>query len=122
VLNRLGFGARPGDLEKVRALGVDRYIEQQLFPEKIEDSASEARLQNLETLRMTTAELYEKYPQPNQLIQQLQRRNALPADLAAASDNRTKAAARTQRLQSTKSRRSYAGEMPGPTNTASPTP
>jgi hypothetical protein len=44
VLNRLGFGAWPGDLEKVRALGVDKYIEQQLFPEKIDDAASEAKL------------------------------------------------------------------------------
>jgi uncharacterized protein (DUF1800 family) len=92
VLNRLGFGARPGDVERVRAMGVDRYIEQQLAPEKIDDSASEAKLQNLESLRLTTAELYEKYPQPNQLLQQLQRRNALPADLAAARENRVKGA------------------------------
>jgi len=92
VLNRLGFGARPGDVERVKALGVDKYIEQQLFPEKIDDSASEARLQNLESLRLTTAQIYEKYPQPNQLLQQLQRRNALPADLAAARENRVKAA------------------------------
>src|SRR5215468_4333976 len=62
VLNRLGFGARPGDLERVKAMGVDKYIEQQLTPQKIDDAASEARLQNLETLRMSTAELYEKYP------------------------------------------------------------
>jgi len=90
VLNRLGFGARPGDLERVKAMGIDNYIAQQLFPEKINDSASEAKLQNLETLRMTTAELYEKYPQPGQLLRQLQQRNALPADLAAARDNRVK--------------------------------
>ena len=64
VLNRLGFGARPGDVERVKATGVDRYIEQQLSPDKIDDAASEAKLQNLETLRMTTAELYERYPQP----------------------------------------------------------
>src|SRR5712692_10449480 len=82
VLNRLGFGARPGDVERVKAMGVYNYIAAQLFPEKIDDSASEAKLQNLETLRMSTAELYEKYPQPGQLLQQLQRRGALPADLA----------------------------------------
>src|SRR5207245_1460560 len=74
VLNRLGFGARPADVERVKAMGVDKYIEQQLSPDKIDDAASEAKLQNLETLRMTTAELYEKYPQPGQLLQQLQRR------------------------------------------------
>ncbi|MDX6498545.1 MAG: hypothetical protein QOG23_1805 [Blastocatellia bacterium] len=93
VLNRLGFGARPGDLERVKAMGVENYINQQLFPEKIDDSASEAKLQNLGTLRMTTAELYEKYPQPGQLLRQLQQRGALPADLAQARDNRVKGGA-----------------------------
>src|SRR5437667_10155287 len=90
VLNRLGFGARPGDVERVKTMGVDKYIEQQLPPEKIDDSATEARLQNLETLRMTTAELYGKYPEPGQLLRQLQQRGALPADLAQARDNRVK--------------------------------
>ncbi len=94
VLNRLGFGARPGDVERVKAMGIDKYIELQLNPEKIDDSASEARLQNLETLRMTTAQLYEKYPQPGQLIKQLQQRGALPPELAAASDNRKKGGAK----------------------------
>jgi uncharacterized protein (DUF1800 family) len=93
VLNRLGFGARPGDVERVKAMGVDKYIDLQLNPEKIDDSASEAKLQNLESLRLSTAELYEKYPQPGQLLNQLQRRGALPADLAAARENRVKGGA-----------------------------
>src|SRR5688572_26554785 len=88
VLNRLGFGARPGDVERVKTLGLDNYIEQQLNPDKIDDSATEAKLQNLTALRMTTPELYEKYPQPNQLLRALQQRGALPQDLAAARDNR----------------------------------
>src|SRR4030095_15925719 len=117
VLNRLGFGARPGDVERVRAMGIENYINQQLFPEKIDDSASEAKLQNLETLRMTTAELYEKYPQPNQLLQQLQRRNALPAELAAARDNR-----KANDPNQPKTGEAMPGEMQGPTNAASPTP
>src|SRR3954468_17505269 len=62
VLNRLGFGARPGHVARAKALGGDRSINQQLNPDKIDDSASEAKLQNLDTLRMSTAELYEKYP------------------------------------------------------------
>src|SRR5450759_1348181 len=48
VLNRLGFGVRPGDVERVKVMGIDNYIAQQLSPEKIVDSASEAKLQNLE--------------------------------------------------------------------------
>jgi uncharacterized protein (DUF1800 family) len=81
VLNRLGYGARPGDVERVKAMGLDNYIKQQLNPAQIDDSAAEARLKNLPTLNMTTAELYEKYPQPQQLVRQLQRRGDLPADL-----------------------------------------
>ena len=91
VLNRLGFGARPGDVERVKAMGVERYIEQQLNPGKISDALAEAKVKDLPTLTMSTAQLYEKYPQPGQLIRQLQRRGDLPDDLAAARQNRGKA-------------------------------
>ena len=39
VLNRLGFGARPGDVERVRRMGVEKYIEQQLNPAAVDDAA-----------------------------------------------------------------------------------
>src|SRR5437764_7517317 len=116
VLNRLGFGARPGDLERVKAMGVDKYIEQQLSPDKIDDAASEAKLQNLETLRMPTAELYEKYPQPGQLLQQLQRRGALPADLAAARDNRVKSGANAADANAAKTGDAMSSEKQTSTN------
>lgn len=35
VLNRLGYGPSPGDLEHIRQIGVDRYIDEQLHPEGI---------------------------------------------------------------------------------------
>src|SRR6266849_1315989 len=115
VLNRLGFGARPGDVERVKAMGIDNYITQQLFPEKIDDSASEAKLQNLETLRMSTADLYEKYPQPGQLLKQLQKRGDLPADLAAARDNRVKGGANAApNANAAKTGEAMTGEMQGP--------
>ena len=38
VLNRIGFGARPGDVERVRQIGLAAYIEQQLHPERIADA------------------------------------------------------------------------------------
>src|SRR6185295_4382822 len=93
VLNRLGFGARPGDLERVKAIGLQQYINQQLAPEKIRDEVAEAKLKNLSTLNMSTAELYEKYPQPGQLLRQLERRGELPAGLAEARDSRVKGGA-----------------------------
>jgi uncharacterized protein (DUF1800 family) len=98
VLNRLGFGARPGDVERVKAMGVENYINQQLNPEKISDSAAENRIKDLQVLNMSTAELYEKFPQPGQLLRQLQARGALTADLAEARDNRVKGAANAAAL------------------------
>lgn len=99
VLNRLGFGARPGDLERVKEMGIQNYIEQQLNPSKISDKVVEAKVRNLGTLSMTTAQLYEKYPQPGQILRQLQRRGELPAELAAARENKGKAGASQNPVQ-----------------------
>ena len=44
ILDRLAFGARPGDVEQVMRIGVDRWIDQQLHPERISDRAVESRV------------------------------------------------------------------------------
>src|SRR5262245_51276599 len=64
VLNRLGFGPRPGDVDRVVSIGIAAYIEQQLSPERIPDGSVEASLKRFPTLAMTTAELYEKFEKP----------------------------------------------------------
>src|SRR4029453_45536 len=76
VLNRLGFGARPGDVERVKAMGEENYINQQLNPEKISDTVAENKIKDLQVLNMSTGELYEKFPQPGQFLRQLQARGA----------------------------------------------
>jgi uncharacterized protein (DUF1800 family) len=64
VLNRLTYGPRPGDVEEVRRIGIEKWIGQQLHPERIaENPALEARLKPLESLRMTTAEILKEYLQ-----------------------------------------------------------
>ncbi len=70
ALNRLAFGPRPGEVERVEAMGVDRWIEQQLRPDKIDDSSREARLAQFRTLRMSTREIVENFP-PNLVIKQV---------------------------------------------------
>ncbi|HEU4597116.1 MAG TPA: DUF1800 domain-containing protein [Pyrinomonadaceae bacterium] len=82
VLNRLGFGARPGDVERVRRMGLENYIEQQLNPSKISDEVVEAKLKNFPTLKLSNTELLAKYPNPGQLIRRMQRSGELPAELA----------------------------------------
>src|ERR1043165_6417892 len=86
VLNRLGFGARPGDLDRVKSMGLDNYINQQLNPEKISDATAENKLAELTTLNMSTAELYGQFPQPGQLLRQLQARGMLPTDAEMKSE------------------------------------
>jgi uncharacterized protein (DUF1800 family) len=64
VLARLSFGARPGDFERVKAMGINAYIEQQLNPETIEDIALDAKLAKLPTLALATPALLEQYNPP----------------------------------------------------------
>ncbi len=66
LLNRAGFGPRPGDVEKVQQMGVERYLESQLHPSKIDDPLVEAKLKSLRTLTMSSAELIANYPRPRQ--------------------------------------------------------
>jgi uncharacterized protein (DUF1800 family) len=65
ALSRLSYGPRPGEVERVRALGLDVWLERQLRPETIDDSATETALAELATLRMTTTELLHAYPRPD---------------------------------------------------------
>src|SRR5437764_7809105 len=88
VLNRLGFGARPGDVERVRAMGIDKYIDLQLHPEKIDDAVADAKVKNLDALQLSTPELYAKYPQPNQLLRMMERTGQAPPELAAVIEAR----------------------------------
>jgi len=68
ALNRLAYGPRPGDVERVRQMGLAKWIEQQLNPNSIDDKAMEARLQGYPTLRMPTAKLIDEYPQPKPAV------------------------------------------------------
>ena len=50
ALNRFTFGVRPADVEHVRAEGLDKWFDEQLHPEKIDDGALESRLAPFRTL------------------------------------------------------------------------
>ena len=67
ALNRLTFGPRPGDVERVEAMGVDRWIDQQLNPETIDDLTLEARLDSYPAMRLSEQALLTNYP-PDAII------------------------------------------------------
>lgn len=80
ALNRFTFGPRPGDIERVRAQGLDQWFENQLHPDRIDDAGLEARLAPFRTLHMSTREMVENFPPP-QVVKALQTgRVSLPSD------------------------------------------
>jgi uncharacterized protein (DUF1800 family) len=82
ALNRLTFGPRPGDIQRVMAMGVAQWIDLQLHPIKIDDTALDARLEPLRTLRMSTKEIAEDFPDPQAFNQVLNGKRNMPSDPA----------------------------------------
>jgi uncharacterized protein (DUF1800 family) len=80
ALNRLTFGPRPGNVDHVMAIGVDKWIDQQLHPEKIDDSALDARLAPFRTLRMDTREIVENFPSEQMIKAVADGKQSLPSD------------------------------------------
>ncbi len=73
ALNRLTFGPRPGDVERVRAAGVDRWIDEQLHPERIADASADAFVARFPVLAMSGAELLREFPPPGVVLAQTAR-------------------------------------------------
>ncbi len=90
ILNRSGFGARPGDVAKVKALGLNKYIEQQLNPFSISDTLAEAKVKNLDVLNLSNEEIFAKYPTPAAVLQAVAKENGLNKSEAAQLKNKNK--------------------------------
>ncbi|MCL4262158.1 MAG: DUF1800 family protein [Anaerolineae bacterium] len=60
LLNRAGYGPRPGDLERATTLGLAAYLEEQLHPEAIEDTAADLLLRSLTLYPMDASQLVEQ--------------------------------------------------------------
>jgi len=83
VLNRVGFGPRPGDVARVSQMGLAKYIDQQLHPDRISDDAIESRLAEYTTLSMSSRDLAEKIFLP---VQELRKQEQTKAARANATD------------------------------------
>jgi uncharacterized protein (DUF1800 family) len=64
ALNRLTYGPRPGDAERVKAIGLQKWIEQQLAPARIDNSSLDAKLRNLTTLTLDSQTIQREYAGP----------------------------------------------------------
>jgi len=84
VLNRVTFGPRPGDVETVQKMGLHNYIEKQLHPETIDDSAVEQQVAGFDLLQMSSQELSQLFLE--------ERKNALKKQKLLAANNQGQAA------------------------------
>ena len=79
VLNRFTYGPRPGDLEKVRAMGLSAWFQQQLNPQSINDAGLEARLESYPAMRLPIEKLMEEYPTQNMVRATMNGRAGIPS-------------------------------------------
>ncbi|WP_263417662.1 DUF1800 domain-containing protein [Terriglobus albidus] len=80
ALSRFTFGPRPGEIEAVEKTGLDRWFEQQLHPDRLDDTAMLSRLDEYPAMKLSTAELMRRFPSP-QMIRVMDRTGAsLPSD------------------------------------------
>jgi len=76
ALNRLGYGPRPGDVETVRSMGLSKWIDAQLHPDRIPDEDVTSRLASLKTVRMSSADLMKGYQPPPELQREIAKKRA----------------------------------------------
>ena len=65
VLNRLGYGPRPGDVERVREMGLAAYLDRQLDPVRLPDERAEAAVQVFPAVALSVTEVLHRYPEPD---------------------------------------------------------
>ena len=85
ALSRLTYGPRPGDVQRVREIGVDRWIASQLAPKQIDDAAVTEYLTRYPTLALSSGQLLQQYDRAQQLRRTLAMRDSgriSPADSA----------------------------------------
>lgn len=80
VLSRLTFGPRPGDIEKVMAMGVDNWLEQQLNPAQMPNPGIDNRLAPYRTLRMQPREVVQAFPSNQMIREAAEKKRPLPSD------------------------------------------
>jgi uncharacterized protein (DUF1800 family) len=80
ALNRFTFGPRPGDLEAVRTMGLDKWFDQQLHPSSIDETDLNARLAQFPAMQWTTAQLLYYLPGNAVIRQATNGKVNIPAD------------------------------------------
>jgi len=114
AINRLTFGPRPADIQRVMAMGVDKWIDLQLHPDEIKNDALESRLVPLRTLRLSTKEIVEEFPDPQLIKAVTEGKKSMPSDAAKRAVYQVQIA----RLQEKKERKAEVANNAAPASPA----
>ena len=87
ALNRLTFGPKPGDAQRVRAIGLDAWIDQQLHPEKINDDAMEQFVAKYPAINQDQNDLLKQYAEQQRERQQVRRERADSTRVMSSADS-----------------------------------
>ena len=101
VLNRIAFGPAPGDIERVRQMGLTAYIDQQLNPERMANPALDQRLAEFASLNLSTRELADQFFIPAdqaRRMQQQQQRQAQPGQATGQGQSSRRSSRKRGRL------------------------
>jgi len=81
ALDRLTFGPRPGDFARIQSLGLNKWLDAELHPEKVPESPLlQTDLAPYESLRLNIHETYVRYPAPQMIAAVARGKGALPDD------------------------------------------
>ncbi|HJS44355.1 MAG TPA: DUF1800 domain-containing protein, partial [Gemmatimonadales bacterium] len=80
ALNRLAYGARPGEVDLVARVGVMRWIDRQLDPDRIDDKTIEQRERSFKILKYDREDLAQRFREVQRERQRLERERAATGD------------------------------------------
>jgi uncharacterized protein (DUF1800 family) len=84
LLDRCGFGARPGEVERVVAMGPGEWIRRQLDAD-LSDHALHRSLKPLDAVQLSSRELLATFPPPFQVLQEAREAGIVPKDAKPAA-------------------------------------
>ena len=82
LLSRLGFGGRPGDIEKLLATGLDKWVLQQL-EHSLPDTELEKKLSGYDALALDNETIVNTYLNAGQVLRMMQKKGTLSRDSMA---------------------------------------
>ncbi|HEV8447010.1 MAG TPA: DUF1800 domain-containing protein [Gemmatimonadaceae bacterium] len=111
VLNRLTFGPRPGDAERVRAIGIDKWIDLQLNPDRIPDPSGDDVLKSYSVFSTPTGDMVRQFEELQRLQRQAKRDAGNDTTMNKQQERREVLAQNPQLMQAAQRNQQMVGQI-----------